>query len=386
MPAAASSLGGFEAVQKARGARPPSPFPKDSTRSLMDVLTQTAGFLTIALAAFDIYRTVLSSNDSRGPIESSLSRGVWAVFRSIGKRTGAQPKLAEACGPVLVATLLALWSAFLILGFALVYWPRLEIDVGSSSHSSIRSFDYALYFSGFTLTTLGVGDLYPTSGWTRILTVIQAWLGFSMLTLSVSYILSVYQAVRQDNALATSLDALSGGTGSSVELFKRLQPPAEIATIMNELRVSIVQLYTAHQQYPVIHYFQRSDLKYSVVRMFFLALDYTSLRLSTPEHRADPTTRALEVVLQETLMGFKEMMLPKKSASEARDSGLREAAWRQHAREALSAIEVEALKKRPELDVNRYVSRRASWEGKLRSIADYLDVDWELATYPDSRS
>lgn len=181
---------------------------------------------------------------------------IWAILRSNGKRTGTQSQLAAACGPAPVTSLLIFWSLILILGFALVYRPRMGMDIESSSHSSIQSLDFALYFSGFTLTTSGVGDLYPATGWSRLLTVVQAWLGFTKLTLSISYTLSVHEAVRPDNALASNLDAL----------------------------------------------------------------------------------------------------------------------------ETISATEVEAAKKRPELDLDQHVYRRAAWEGKLRSLADYFDVDWESAT------
>lgn len=345
----------------------------------MALIIQLSGLAIIALALLDIYRTVLSAGANRGPIECALSRSIWATFRFLGRKIGRQPTFAAACGPIIVASLLAAWSALLIFGFALIYWPLMGIDIQSSSHDSIQTFDFALYFSGFSLTTLGVGDVYAASGWSRILSTTEAWLGFSMISLTISYILSVYQAVREDNALATTLHVLSGGTGSSIELFKRLQNDADRGTIINELRMSFVQLYTAHHQYPVIHYFQRVEDKYSTIRMFFPALDYTSLRLAAGNGKAEASTKALWVTLLDTLTEFKSMILSSSTEGSEKTSPDPEA-WHEHAKQLASSPPTNSTD--AAIDLDSYSENRAKWDGQLHAIAEYFDVDWKRVITP----
>lgn len=50
----------------------------------------------------------------------------------------------------------------------------------------------AVYYSGFTLTTLGVGEIVPASAAYRLLTIAHAGIGFATFTMAIAYFLSVY--------------------------------------------------------------------------------------------------------------------------------------------------------------------------------------------------
>lgn len=58
------------------------------------------------------------------------------------------------------------------------------------------------YYSGYSLTTLGTGDIVPKTATYRLLTVLEAVLGFSTFTRTLTYFLSVYSALRQRNVFA----------------------------------------------------------------------------------------------------------------------------------------------------------------------------------------
>ncbi len=55
----------------------------------------------------------------------------------------------------------------------------------------------ALYLSLMTLTTLGYRTITPTAGWLRLLGPLEALIGFALLTASLTWVTSLYPALRR---------------------------------------------------------------------------------------------------------------------------------------------------------------------------------------------
>ncbi len=69
-----------------------------------------------------------------------------------------------------------LWTATLAVAFAMVY-PYLEIDLGGRPDNWMTT----IYFSVVTLTTLGYGDIVPTSAAARVVVLAEVIIGYVML-------------------------------------------------------------------------------------------------------------------------------------------------------------------------------------------------------------
>ena len=69
-----------------------------------------------------------------------------------------------------------LWTATLAVAFALIY-PYLEIDLGGRPDNWMTT----IYFSVVTLTTLGYGDIVPTSALARLVVLAEVIIGYVML-------------------------------------------------------------------------------------------------------------------------------------------------------------------------------------------------------------
>src|SRR6185295_19488457 len=93
--------------------------------------------------------------------------------------------------------LLATWALGLIVGFAMLHW-------GLGSHLSlppgISGFAADLYLSGSTFFTLGLGDVAPVSGASRLLTVVEGGMGFGFLALVIGYLPILSQAFSRREA------------------------------------------------------------------------------------------------------------------------------------------------------------------------------------------
>lgn len=69
-----------------------------------------------------------------------------------------------------------LWTVMLAVAFALIY-PYLEIDLGGRPDNWMTT----IYFSVVTLTTLGYGDIVPTSALARLVVLAEVIIGYVML-------------------------------------------------------------------------------------------------------------------------------------------------------------------------------------------------------------
>lgn len=97
--------------------------------------------------------------------------------------------MLSLAGPSTLVAVIAGWVVLLWAGWALVYWPRLPEQFSFSPGIDPRirgGFVDALYLSLMTMTTLGYGDVTPSTGWMRILATLQALTGFGLLTASVT--------------------------------------------------------------------------------------------------------------------------------------------------------------------------------------------------------
>lgn len=231
------------------------------------------GVALIAIGLIDIFQVVLLPQGGVGLISSHLMniipRGCVAVTRWMRR-----PNLLAYSGPILVVATVALWFTLVWLGLAFVCWPMLGDSIVSASGQTPTSFATAIYHSGFNLTTLGTGDLIPKSDHARLVTVASAALGFSLLTLSLSYLNSVYSVVRDRCRFALALHDRAGGTGDPAELLRFWidTGPAEVSKTIDDL----CDYVESHRFYPILHGFLFPDAKYDMSAVMSLILDSTT--------------------------------------------------------------------------------------------------------------
>lgn len=217
---------------------------------------QTAGALTIAVVLYDVFRTIFHAQGRGGPLNRRMNRAIWGLARRVVPH-GREDTLGFV-GPILICATLLLWVTTLIAGFTLVYFP--EIDSFLVSTGSLRTpWLEALYFSAYTASTLGIGDLIPDTSGMRLLSTLQALLGFALVSVSVTYLLSVYRELQMMRSLASDvsgfLDANSVETTADLD---RL-PADAVDRWARDVDRQLGSTLEAHFLYPLIHYFRSSD-------------------------------------------------------------------------------------------------------------------------------
>lgn len=173
----------------------------------MTWLLSTVGAALVIVALLDIFRTLWHPRGFGG-VARTIFTITWRVTRPLsrGRRS------SELSGPLALVVTVAVWTAMVVLGWALIYLPHLPegFNYGSSLDPSESSgLLTAVYVSFVAVTTLGLGDITPASAGLRLLAPLQALVGFILLTAAISWILQLYPALGRRRALARRLSALA---------------------------------------------------------------------------------------------------------------------------------------------------------------------------------
>lgn len=217
----------------------------------MNLAYLTLGVLILAAVVVDLLWTTLWVEGGAGPLTSRLMAGTWRTVRRFG---GGNPRVRSLSGPLILAVGLATWIAMLWGGWTFVFAApeNAIVDTVDGGHVSWSD---RLYFTGYVMFTLGNGDFAPTEGIPQVATVLTTASGMLFVTMSVTYVLSVLDAVTQKRAFASGVTGL-GTRGESVvrtawdgEEFRGLD------LVLNTYVSQLNTLTANHKAYPILHYF-----------------------------------------------------------------------------------------------------------------------------------
>ncbi|MDZ7660523.1 MAG: potassium channel family protein [Fodinibius sp.] len=120
-----------------------------------------------------------------------------------------------------------------------------------------------LYFSGYTLSTLGMGDYIPgTKAW-QVVTSVFSFAGFIFITTAMTYLMSLTNAVTHKKKLALFISNL-GDSPEEIVLNSYLgRKPALLMDRIPVLQDMINSHNQNHFAHPAVHYFHSSAKKES---------------------------------------------------------------------------------------------------------------------------
>ena len=180
-------------------------------------------------------------------------------------------------GPLSLILLIVVWAAILILGFALVQW-----GLGSqvTAPEKIPDFSTDLYMSGTTFVTLGLGDVLPHEGIARVVTVLEAGMGFAFLALIIGYVPVIYQAFSKREISISSLDARAGSPPTAMELLRRHCKGTHTDALVDYLHdweKWCAELLESHLSYPVLTYYRSQHERQSWLAALTVMMDVCAL-------------------------------------------------------------------------------------------------------------
>lgn len=222
----------------------------------MNVWLIVLGGVCIGLVVVDALWTTVVPHGA-GPVSSLLSTGISSAIGRLPRRV--EHSLLPIMGSLCLLCIIASWIALLWLGWWLVF----SAQAGSIVHSStgaVASATDRLYFTGYTLFTLGIGDFVPRGGGWQFAATLASLSGLFFITLSITYLLPVLSAVMDKRQLAAVIHDL-GATPTGI--VANNWDGAGFDDLMLQLSLSIgpeLHLHAErHLAYPVLHYFHSRE-------------------------------------------------------------------------------------------------------------------------------
>src|SRR6202161_696199 len=248
------------------------------------------GLIIIWVVLLDAFETVVLPRrvTRHFRLTAWFYRQTWIPWRNAARRiktASRQQNFLGYFGPLSLILLLGFWAAGLILGFALIQY-------GIGGHEQLSgerlTFGKILYHSGETFFTLGYGDIVPTSGPARALSVIEAGMGFAFLGVVIGYIPVVYASFSRREIQISMLDARAGSPPSAAELLLRLAGRSEDPGVDQRVLDEVLrdwerwagELLESHISYPVLSFFRSQHSNQSWLGALTTMLDVTSLVLT----------------------------------------------------------------------------------------------------------
>lgn len=349
----------------------------------LDILLTLAGTAIVLVTTADVFFSVLFPTSRHGPVRKPLSSAIWLLFRLVGGVLHGRRRrnFVSYSGPVIIGATLVGWFLLLNAGFALLFKPALGTAIVADSGPTDTSWAAAFYYSGFNITTLGVGDLTPATGTFRILTVSAAAMGFAYFSMSITYFLSVYSHLTGRNAYARGLHHLTGRSGDAAALIARLANGVTLDGAQQHVGTKADYLRQIHQAlcfYPVLQHFHYRDPSYALPRILFIGLDTAALiRSALDPERYQRLLGSAE--LAELIEASNDLLSGLTSDGRARPPTPVEAAdWRSRFDDAWGRLESAGLRLRADriAAVQAYVAERARWNQPLRTLADFMLYEW----------
>lgn len=354
----------------------------------------TLGLLLIALVVYDVYATILHSRARSGPISETLNRVVWWAARRIAFRLSRhrRHRLLNAIGPLLLPALIITFILLLVSGFALIYLPRMPAHFSVSQDAVSSAWIESLYFSGITFTTLGYGDITPRSIEMRFISLVEGASGFAVISLAVTYLLTVYSALERKRAVALSFYHQAEEGANVAGFVAHHFVAGQFHGLRDVLRIAtrdIQELLESHVEHPVIHYFHPVEVHKSLPRMLFLVLEICTVLyvcLDEDEYHqshSHPEVRTLEASSRYVLHRLVASLGLEQQAKERHEtSAVESRRWRQRFRQTMDRLTEAGIKTRRDRETSweEYRTRRAGWEGQLHRFAIYLGYDWDEVT------
>ncbi|MET8567682.1 potassium channel family protein [Streptomyces sp. NPDC004783] len=218
----------------------------------MKWLVSVAGAGLVMLTLRDLFHTLWHPTRHGG-----LSRLVMTALWRLARRFRARRRVVGLVGPLAMVTVVGMWALTIVLGWAIVYWPHMPGAFAFSSGSRAARESALLdsvYLSLVTVATLGLGDIAPGAGWLRLVSPLEALVGFTLLTATVSWVLEIYPALTRRRVLAVRLALLRDSDPTQ----RQIDCTAG-ALLLDSLATEVVRVRIDFTQYAEAYYFHDGE-------------------------------------------------------------------------------------------------------------------------------
>lgn len=250
----------------------------------MKFFDATLGVLLILMVLWETFETIVLPRrvTRQFRLTRLFYRSTWRPWVTLAKIRGSKKKhdsLLSYYGPLSLLLLLALWAVTLVIGFGLLHYGLHDKLSGALFDSELGN---AMYLSGTSLFTLGLGDVLPASPLGRFITVLESGIGFGYLALVIGYLPVLYQAFSRREVTISLLDARAGSPPTAYEMLRRqsgVHGMEALTELLHDWESWSADLMESHLSYPVLAYFRSQHDNQSWIASLTAILDVCALAM-----------------------------------------------------------------------------------------------------------
>lgn len=352
--------------------------------NMLSLAEQLAGAALILVVLVDVFLNVLYARAGIAIISRPLAHGMRWLFVNIARASGTErTRVLSFCGPAIVVGLLVVWVLLMIMGAAMVIHPLLGQAIRSDVGPTSPGFANAIYVAAGVISSAGAGSITPHSPLSRLFFAFLSFLGISVMTLVITYLMQLYMALQRRDELALKVELMTGQTGDAARLVAALGPEGRFETgytLITEMAAELSRVKEAHHLYPILFYFRFPEPLYELTRFTLVILDAVDImRAALDEEAAGWLKRSagmehLErggLVLIDTL--HRIYLRGSAEGPEEPEPG-EAAAWRARFLSAVAVLRAAGVPTRRDLVrcAEHYVQRRNLWNEPLMRLGGVL--------------
>lgn len=279
---------------------------------MSEFLNLIGGIILLLLVIYDFFYTTLSGSGA-GFITQFFSAITHKSNQLLGRIFGRE--VSNYSGLLVNLTILAVWVFMAWVGLYLVYSSNPEAIV--SSEGRMANNWERLYHTGYTLSTLGIGDFKPNTPVFQILTSFFSFFGFIFFTSSMTYLISVANALVNKRTLTRAIQNLGKNPEGIAKTFQEIDTSYSYQQILS-LQEMVDKLYVNHQAYPVLHYFNHPSPEVALSVNFSRLDEAVTMLLNAP--KAQHLQKEIRL-LQNSLTNFLNLINESYSRTTPKNAG-----------------------------------------------------------------
>jgi len=220
------------------------------------------GVILLIITAADLINTSLSVRGA-GFISKRLSISIWRVLLAINKKMGHR-KVLEIGGAIILVSILINWLLLIWISASLLFisYPDSLMNVETNSSTTVIN---KIFYTGYTLSTLGLGDMEPSGNFWDILTAILSFTGLILISIAITYLIPVVSSEIIKRKISVNINTLGGSVDEILLNYWNGKDFKELELPFISLIDSIILHAQNHKAYSVLHFFHSSDKKEAFV-------------------------------------------------------------------------------------------------------------------------
>jgi hypothetical protein len=263
-----------------------------------NVAAIAVGLVLVVWMLVDSFQTLLATNlrTGRWSFTAAYYRALWRSYRAICVRVRSddrRERLLGVFGPASFLGLLVAWTLLEILGWGLVWW-----GMRAGFDGAIVNLGDAVYYSGVVYFSIGFGDILPTTGALRFLTVVAGLSGLGTLGLVIGFIPSLTSAYSARERQLLLLDDLTDHRVTPMALIHAHTgpdgDPTELHAMFDRWAEWCAETYDSHSSFPMLMWFRSKHRGQSWVTALGVVSDAALAVISTVEGGDGGSARRLQ--------------------------------------------------------------------------------------------